>query len=264
MRIVILHPGAMGSAVARVLVESGHQVGWLPIGRTAATRTRAEAAGMAACESAEGCEVVLSICPPAAAEETARSLAGFTGIYVDANAVSPQTAGAVRDIVVAQGARYVDGGIIGPPPTSPGTTRLYLSGAAAGDVATLFAGSRLEGRRLDGAELAASSLKMVYAAWTKISAALLLATSGAAETLGVDDALSDEWALSQPELARRLAEAAESATSKGWRWEDEMRQIAETFAIAGQPEGFGLAAAEVYSRFARPRGPGDVRPPAGR
>jgi 3-hydroxyisobutyrate dehydrogenase-like beta-hydroxyacid dehydrogenase len=252
MRILILHPGAMGAAVGRVLVERGHEVGWLPAGRGPATRARAEAAGLTARESAEGCDVVLSVCPPAVAEETARTVAGFIGSYVDANAVSPGTAGAVRDIVVAQGAGYVDGGIIGPPPTTAGTTRLYLSGGGAAQVASLFAGSPLEARELPGPEFAASSLKMVYAAWTKISSALLLATWGSAEALGVDGALTDEWSLSQPDLAHRLGGATASATSKGWRWEDEMREIAQTFVAAGQPEGFGLAAAQLFSRFQRP------------
>lgn len=99
---------------------------------------------------------------------------------------------------------------------------------------------------------AASALKMTYAAWTKISAALLLAGRATAEVLGGEEALVAEWALSQPALADRYAAAHRSAVAKGWRWNDEMRQIAATFAAAGQPDGFGVAAAQVFDRFGRP------------
>ena len=123
-------------------------------------------------------------------------------------------------------------------------------------MAGLFAGSPLDAVVVDSGPFAASAVKMTYAAWTKISAALLLSAHETAVSLGVDQALLAEWALSQPDLADRLAGAADSAARKGWRWEDEMRQIAQTFAAAGQPDGFGAAAAAVFSRFPPPPVPG--------
>ena len=71
-------------------------------------------------------DVILSICPPHSARDVARSVRAFRGIYVDANAISPATSREVRALVPH--ADFVDGGIIGPPPTAPGSTRLYLSG----------------------------------------------------------------------------------------------------------------------------------------
>ena len=250
-RIAILHPGSMGAEVGRALVEAGHDVGWLPEGRGAATRRRAEDAGLTALDDVADRELVLSVCPPAAAVATARTVPGFGGIYVDANAVSPETAREVSAAVRAQGAGYVDGGIVGPPPRRAGTTRLFLAGATAGQVAEVCAGSRLEAVVLDG-DTAASALKMTYAAWTKITAALLVALRGAARELGVEDALVAEWARSQPELAERYAGALAAARDKGWRWEEEMRQIARTFAASGEPAGFGEAAAELFARYPRP------------
>ncbi len=251
--IAILHPGAMGSALGRALVDSGRRAVWLPRDRSEATRRRAERAGLLPQEDLSGCDVVIAVCPPAFAESTAQSIGEFSGLYVDANAISPERAGRVAAIVGRHGASYVDGGIIGPPPTVAGTTRLYLAGAAADDVAALFEDTPLEARVLPG-EMSASSLKMTYGAWTKGTVALLLAVREAAARLGVEQALLAEWKLSQPELIERSALASSVAAEKGWRWEEEMREVARTFARAGQPAEFGAAAAEIFGRYRRPGG----------
>jgi 3-hydroxyisobutyrate dehydrogenase-like beta-hydroxyacid dehydrogenase len=244
----VLHPGAMGSAVGAALRARGHEALWASEGRSPATAARAQAAGMQDAGTVAAllsrAEVVLSICPPHAALETAGLAAGYAGVYVDANAVSPETARAAAELV---GARFVDGGIIGPPPSQAGTTRLYLSGEEAAAVAPLFGDGPLETIVLVGGVGAASALKMTYAAWTKGTAALLVAIRETARTHGVDDALLDEWALSQPRLAERYERAVEASAEKGWRWVAEMREIAQTFAAAGQPGGFHLAAAEVFA-----------------
>ena len=97
---------------------------------------------------------------------------------------------------------------------------------------------------------------MAYAAWTKGSAALLLAARAVARAEGVEDVLVEEWALSLPQLEPDYARAGRSAAAKGWRWIGEMEEIAATFAAAGEPDGFHLAAAEVFRR----RGVTDSRP----
>ncbi|QAY60977.1 NAD(P)-dependent oxidoreductase [Microbacterium protaetiae] len=251
-RIVILHPGAMGAAVGRAVHDAGHDVGWIAEARSPATADRAAAAGLHAWSGVDEADVVISLVPPAVALATARSVAGFAGVYIDANAISPARAAEVAGIVRSGGAEYVDASVVGPPPVQEGTTRLYLSGSAAPRAAELFAQSRLEPVVLDGVEYAASALKMAYASWTKISAALVLAAEGTARAHGVADALHAEWRRSQPDLEQRGERAAISAEQKGWRWVDEMRQIAETFDAAGEPAGFGDAAAAVYKMFPRP------------
>jgi len=253
--IGVLNPGAMGSAVGAVLRAASHEVLWASEGRSAASAERAERAGLldagAVAALLDRADVVFSICPPHAAVELAESVAGFDGIYVDANAIAPQTARAVQAALGPGGARLVDGGIIGPPPATAGTTRLFVSGDDAPAVARLFAGGALEAIVLPGDVGAASALKMTYAAWTKGTAALLVAIRDAARAHGVEDALHDEWARSQPDLAERLPRAVQSAADKGWRWEGEMREIAATFAAAGLPDGFHLAAAEVFAAGTR-------------
>jgi 3-hydroxyisobutyrate dehydrogenase-like beta-hydroxyacid dehydrogenase len=248
----VVHPGAMGAAVGAALRAGGHEALWASEGRSAASAERAAAARMADVGSMAAllarAEIVLSIVPPHAALDVASAAARFPGLFVDANAVAPHT---VREARALVGGRFVDGGIIGPPPFAPGTTRLYLSGDEAPAVASLFDGSPLEAIVLGGEVGTASSLKMVYAAWTKGTAALLVALRAVAVAQGVEEALLAEWRRSQPSLPERSARAADSVQAKGWRWEAEMGEIAATFAAAGQPDGFHLAAAQVLAEATR-------------
>jgi 3-hydroxyisobutyrate dehydrogenase-like beta-hydroxyacid dehydrogenase len=202
--------------------------------------------------------VILSVCPPGAALEVARSTAGFRGIYVDANAVSPETAREIGRVVETGGASYVDGGIIGAPPRSPGDSRLYLSGQRAGEVGQMFTGTALDARVMGDEPGAASAVKMAYAAWTKGTAALILAIRALARAEGVEETLLAEWEQSQPTLAGRSHTAALAAAAKGWRWVAEMEEIAATMAAAGLPPGFHQAAADTYIRVPHPT----TRPPA--
>jgi hypothetical protein len=232
----LLHPGEMGAAIGAALQSAGHDVLWAADGRSDATRARASAftdVGNLA-ELVARCEVVFSVVPPHAAVEVAESLPRFDGVYVDCNAVSPKTA---RRVGAAVG-RFVDGGIVGGPPAP----RLYLSGDDAASVAELFAGSPIEALVVANA----SALKCAYAAWTKGTAALLLAIREFARAEGIEDALRAEWARSQPELAERLAAADRSAERKGWRFVGEMEEIATAFAADDVPRGFHDAAAAVF------------------
>jgi 3-hydroxyisobutyrate dehydrogenase-like beta-hydroxyacid dehydrogenase len=251
--IGLLHPGEMGSAVGRCLAAGGHTVLWASQGRGPQTAERARSCGLhdvgTAAAMAGQANVIFSVCPPHAALDVARSVRGFRGTYVDANAVSPQTARDVAAIVEGGGARYVDGGIIGPPPAAHGSTRLYLSGPAAEPVRSLFDGTALDARLVSGDIGSASAVKMAYAAWTKGSAALLLAVRALADAEGVSDVLLAEWELSQPGLQGRSRGAAESAAAKGWRWTGEMEEIAATMGTAGLPQGFHLAAAEIFRQY---------------
>jgi 3-hydroxyisobutyrate dehydrogenase-like beta-hydroxyacid dehydrogenase len=212
--IGLLHPGEMGAGVGAAARAGGSRVLWASEGRGDDTRRRASGAGLedattvAALVGAS--DVVLAVCPPHAALDVARTVAGhaFRGLYVDGNAVAPTTSRAIASIVQKAGATYVDGGIIGPPPDKPGTTRLYLSGAAAEQVRALFAPGPLEAIILPGDLTSASAIKMAYAAWTKGSQALIMAVRALATAEGVDEALLAEWGRSQPDLPKRIAVGA--------------------------------------------------------
>jgi 3-hydroxyisobutyrate dehydrogenase-like beta-hydroxyacid dehydrogenase len=253
--IALLHPGNMGVTVGAAAAASGARVVWASHQRSKATRDRARQAGLVDVESLTNAvrqsEIILAVCPPHAALELAQCVAehNFHGIYVDANAVSRATAEQIGEIVTKVGASFVDGGIIGSPVKRAGTTRLYLSGLRAAEVAELFSASMLDARVIGEKPGAASALKIAYAAWTKCSDALILAIRALAAIEGVDKALVGEWALSQPDLERRSIRAAAVAVPKAWRYVGEMREIAATFEAAGLPSGFHLAAADINERL---------------
>jgi 3-hydroxyisobutyrate dehydrogenase-like beta-hydroxyacid dehydrogenase len=252
-----MHPGEMGAALGACLVRSGTDVFWSSAGRSAATAQRANDAGLTDVGTVQRLvtqsDVVLSVCPPHAAADVAQDLPGFRGIFVEANAVSPHTVREIAAVVGRHGAAVVDGGIIGPPPrpAAPGQTRLYLSGPQAPTVAALFDTAPIDAMVIGSRVGAASALKMAYAAWTKGTAALLLAILAVAREEQVEDVLTREWDASLPALTERAERAVRSAATKGWRWIGEMEQIAATFENAGLPDGFHLAAAEVYRRSPR-------------
>jgi 3-hydroxyisobutyrate dehydrogenase-like beta-hydroxyacid dehydrogenase len=254
-KIGLLNPGQMGVTIGAA-AAAGAQVLWASAGRGAATRQRAAQASftdmqtLAALVSAS--DVIISVCPPHAALELAGNVAtlGFRKVFVDANAVSPVTARAIQQVVTSAGARFVDGGIIGPPAVKAGTTRLYLSGDDAATVAELFSGSNVEAIAIGTQPGAASALKMCYAAYTKGSTALILAVRALAEAEQISDALVTEWKRSQPGLTERSENAARNNARKAWRFAGEMREIADTFAAAGLPDGFYRAAAELYETLA--------------
>lgn len=254
--IALLHPGAMGTALGECLLASGHRVGWCAAGRSARTADRATASGFDAFEDLasllHASDIALAVCPPDAAVATAGAVAAvaFSGIYVDANAIAPATAATVADIVESAGARFVDGGIIGPPPRESGTTWLYVSGQHARAVAPVLANPLLAVVDLGAAATAASALKMCYAAWTKGSSALLLAVAALARAAGVDAALQTQWRQSNPELSGLLAANAARDAPKAWRFAGEMQEIAATFAAHGLPAEFHAGAAQTFAALA--------------
>lgn len=253
MRVGLVSPGAMGAAVGAAARQRA-RVLWASAGRSAASRSRARDAGLedvgTLAEMVRGCEVLLSVCPPEHAVAVAEEVAGhgFAGVYVDANAVAPGTSRRIG-AAVAPRAAFVDGGIVGPPPREPGTTRLYLAGERAGEVAALFDGTALRAVVVEGHPAAASALKMCYAAYTKGAGALLLAIRALASAEGVEDALLGEWATSQPGLRERTERLATGSAPKAWRFRAEMLEIAATFEAAGLPGGFHEAAADVFERL---------------
>lgn len=255
-RVGILNPGAMGVSIAASARDAGHQVYWSAAGRSPASRQRAAEQNLIEVDSlaqlCAACDVILSVCPPHAAESVAQSAlaVGFQGLYCDGNAISPRKAQAIGAKLTAAGIDFVDGSIVGPPAWEAGATRFYLAGGAANRVADLFAGSLTQAMVIGEDVGRASALKMVFAAQTKGFTALISAIQAAAEQLGVREDLAREWRFRDSNETAQTENRVRNATAKAWRFAGEMDEIAETFDMAGIPAGFFVAAGEVYERMA--------------
>jgi 3-hydroxyisobutyrate dehydrogenase-like beta-hydroxyacid dehydrogenase len=259
-KIGILHPGEMGVSVAASAIHSGHEVYWVAEGRSELTRLRAEKNHLLEAGSVEQLcntvEIILSVCPPHAAEAVARAVIahGFRGYFLDANAISPQRAIKIGQLMESSGIHFVDGGIIGGPAWTPNETWLYLSGRDAQTVADCFSSGPLETKIISGEIGKASALKMCYAAYSKGTTALLAAILATAESLGVREELYQQWDMDDPKFTEQVNRRVTRVTAKAWRFEGEMHEIASTFQEAELPGGFHESAAEIYRRMGPARG----------
>ena len=255
-KIGILHPGEMGISVAASAINNGHQVYWASENRSDKTRIRAEKHGLIELDSlvelCQICEIIFCICPPHAAADVANSVIehGFNGYYLDANAISPQRAIKIGQMMETAGISLVDGGVIGGPAWRPKETFLYLSGKDANIIADCFTNGLLE-TKIIGDEIGkASALKMCYAAYSKGTTALLAAILAAAESLDVRAELYQQWDMDDSNFSELTNRRVTRTTAKAWRFEGEMHEISSTFQEAGLPNGFHQAAAEVFRKMA--------------
>lgn len=251
----ILHPGSMGAAVAACAAANAAAVLWCEAGRSPASAARAEEAGLTPVATLpdllDRSDIVISLCPPAAAEDLARDVVeyGFTGVYVEANAISPERAKRIGDLL-EPAATVVDGGVVGSPPVRGKSPVLYLSGPAAATlrIEALFAGTVVQTMTL-GTEIGkASALKLSYASFQKTSRVLVALAVGMAREYGVDQELievasrrTDSY-LAEPEYVAKTA-------ARAWRWGPELEEAADTLAAAGLPPEMLRAAASTLARW---------------
>ena len=254
-RIGILHPGAMGVFVAASALRNGNSVYWVSESRSEKTRDRADQYGLLDAGSLSNlckkCSIVISVCPPHAAEDVAFQVleCGFEGIYVEANAISPQKVIRISGAMTASGLTFVDGGIVGNPAWKDGETSFYLSGEAAPAVAACFSSGSLVPYVLNTLVGTASGIKMCYGAYTKGTTALLCTILAAAENMGVRGELEAQWARDWPGFDEKTRMRVRRVTAKAWRFAGEMDEISETFRAVGLPGEFHEGAAEIYRRL---------------
>jgi putative dehydrogenase len=256
--VAIIAPGEMGAATGRRLREHGALILTMLAGRSAASAARAERAGFAVVDDAAALaaqsSILLSIVPPGAAlglaERLAPALAAapLKPLYVDCNAVSPATAQRIAAVIAGTGCRFVDAGIIGPPPAGNARTVFYAAGEAAPDLLPLTA-LGLDLRLLEGPVGAASALKMSYAGLTKGIAALGSAIALGAESAGTTAALLRELGESQPHLLPYLARLP-GMFPKAYRWVAEMEEIGGFLSGHPPAEALYRAMARLYEHLA--------------
>ncbi|MFJ8351517.1 DUF1932 domain-containing protein [Streptomyces sp. NPDC094153] len=251
----ILHPGSMGAAVAACAATNAAAVVWCEAGRSPASAARAAQFGLTPMatpsELLDHSDIVISLCPPAAAEDLAHEVAGhcFAGVYLEANAISPERVHRIAALLEPD-ATVVDGGVVGSPPVGSKTPTLYLSGPADATerIEALFAGTAVRTAVL-GTEIGkASALKLSYASFQKTSRVLVALAVAMAREHGVDQELIkvasrriDSY-LSEPQYVAKVA-------ARAWRWGPELEEAADTLAAAGLPPEMLRAAASTLARW---------------
>jgi L-threonate 2-dehydrogenase len=252
--VAIIAQGTMGAGIGRRLHESGARVRTLLSRRSPESAARAREAGMEAAtderDLLSGAQFFLSILPPAAAEGLARRLAptltalDHKPVYIDCNAVSPQTALRIGAAVAPTGAHFIDAGIIGGPP-QPGKKgpAIYASGEYVREALPLRDWG-LDIRAIEGPIGAASGLKMSYAGITKGTTAIASAMLLGAARFGCAEALLAELSASQPQLLAQFRAAIPRMYDKAYRWVGEMEEISDFLAD-------NKASSDIYAAIAR-------------
>ncbi|HEU0087540.1 MAG TPA: DUF1932 domain-containing protein [Pseudonocardiaceae bacterium] len=257
----LLHPGRMGAAIAVQIMTNGHTVLWCPDGRSPATHHRAEHAGLRPAPLGQllaDSGIVLSICPPAVAEQIATEVAevGYSGIYVDANAISPARLHQITVRLTEAGAVVVDGCIFGSPPGGQPhggqpSARLYLAGAptASRRVAGLLTGTLAEPVLLDDHPGQASALKMAFACFQRTSRVAAALAHALADDHHVTEALLTE-AERMPRDILANRDYLPSVAARAWRWAPEMHDVADALGAQYLPTALTLATADVLQQWA--------------
>ncbi|MDX3208451.1 DUF1932 domain-containing protein [Streptomyces scabiei] len=251
----ILHPGSMGAAIAACAATNAAAVVWCSAERSAASTERADQFGLTPVatlsELLDRSDIVISLCPPAAAENLAHDVAGyrFDGVYLEANAINPERTTRIAGLL-EPATTVVDGGVVGSPPVRGKTPVLYLSGPAAATerIEALFAGTAVKTKVLGTEVGKASALKLSYATFQKTSRVLVALAVGMAREHGVDQELievasrrTDSY-LSEPQYVAKTA-------ARAWRWGPELEEAADALEAAGLPPEVLRAAATTLARW---------------
>jgi 3-hydroxyisobutyrate dehydrogenase-like beta-hydroxyacid dehydrogenase len=258
-KIGVLSPGDMGQAVAGRLKACGREVYTALEGRSERTAALAKEAGLIDAGSVravvETCDAVISILNPGAAVDKAREVADAMRassrkiVYVDCNAIAPQTVREIESMITEAGGVFIDGGIIGPPPRGKAKTKLFISGPQAA-LLTEIEDEQLRIRVVGERTGDASAVKMCYASMTKGAMALGMELLIAARKLGVEDALQAEMKESQSDMLEWVLSRSVSMPPKAYRWVPEMLEIAKTFEGVGLTPRILQGAADIYEYVA--------------
>ena len=255
----LLHPGSMGAAFGAQLRRQNVRVLWCTDGRSSRSRVRAENAGLEGVQNlgqlVARADVLLSLCPPAAAVVVAQQVAacGADGrLYIEANAITPHRVRTIAGLL--PGASVVDGAVVGSPPVGGKQPTLYLSGDPDGcsQATALFADSDVKTHVLGNEVGTASALKLSYSSYQKVSRILAALAYGVADANGVAD---DLLKIAGKRGGSYLIETGyiPKTASRAWRWGPELDDAAALLREAGLPDDLMRAASRVLNQWSDAR-----------
>ncbi|KAG2137884.1 6-phosphogluconate dehydrogenase C-terminal domain-like protein [Suillus bovinus] len=258
--IAIISAGAMGSAIAKRLVQSGCTVYTNLDNRSPAAHQRALDAGMINLPFEtllSKSNFILSIVPPgeafAFAQKIQRGLAASQTLpraFVDCNAVNPETVKRIGGLFSGTPVGFIDAGIVGTPPREGWDPTFYAcSEPGAQDVLEEFAALSQYGLKAD-----ASSLKLCESCESfmmkkgSIGLFMTMMLTAHRSSPATADALMKELSISQPALMSRLIQTVPEGIPKAYRFVAEMEGLSE-FVGGGEADVF-MGFARVFERVA--------------
>ncbi len=255
--IGFLHPGDMGAFLAHSVQNSGYEALWFSEHRSPSTRQRAEEQSMCEVSSlaqlCERCSVIISIVPPHAAKDIAYQVLShpFRGIFIEANAISPELSKQLSIVFTKKGISYVDAAVFGGTSVKSKDTQIYLSGPEANEVASCFISGPVTPKVLGNEIGKASALKICHSMYSKGIWALLHNTMSAAEQYNIRHDL--EYLLNQNDVnfSENTYKNMQRTSKKAWRFSGEMNEVSSTLQSLGLADGFSTAASEVYRRLSK-------------
>lgn len=249
-----LHPGEIGTYLATVASNNGHKVAWASEGRSEQTKSRADKHNIidkiTVSELANSSDVIISICPPHGATLTAEQIAksNFSGIYLEANAISPNRVKQLSHLLSSNNINTVDGAIFGPIRSQNRKPLLVLSGEHYKLISKIFSSDNLIVKVISDEVGKASALKMCDSSIRKISLSLLYLTLALAEKQGIMEDLNWLFTNRTPDMPINNSESIQRS-KKAWRFRSEMLDIIETFKDDELTPNFALAASEVFAKI---------------
>jgi 3-hydroxyisobutyrate dehydrogenase-like beta-hydroxyacid dehydrogenase len=257
--IALLHPGSMGAALGREILTNAKTVLWLPEGRSPASTARAQAAGLTPADDTaqlfEQADVVLSVCPPGPIADEIADLAlahHFQGLFIDANAISPQRVGGISARLHAAGVPVVDASLMGGPPTPQSTVTIFLAGPSphVETAAGLFENTQCVPNRLDRPIGAASALKAAYSSYQKATYVLSGLSHALAARHGLEEELLAQAIQNAPGTPLAVPERITVGAAKAWRWIAEFAEVADALTDTDLPPGIADAVAVILNQWA--------------
>jgi 3-hydroxyisobutyrate dehydrogenase-like beta-hydroxyacid dehydrogenase len=256
----ILYCGDMGAVVGRLLAQAGFRVVTTSEGRSAATKARADEAGIEVLESigdvASQSDIVFSIVLPSAAEEVARRYAEFSAlrppgsIFVDANTVGHNTLATIAQIMAAADIQWIDAGIHGTAGNLARLGVIYVSGPDSPHLQSLTAQTAVRVVRLGDVHGLASSMKLLMAAMSKSTAAAFFEIATLAEQLGMLESFLENYESFYPEIMHAIRRTLPTYPTHASRRIGELRNLEERASAASLSVPLMHEVGNVISRLA--------------
>jgi len=259
-RIGFMTPGDMGQGVAGQLQKKGYTVLTALDQRSERSKKMAKDIGLTDVGSIDKLvaesDLIMSVMNPGSAIDFAREAAAAIAkqsrkpLFIDCNAIAPDTMREIAELMKGAGSRCLDGGLIGPPPRGTAKVHLYVAGPGVKDIEQI-GNEQLVVHVMSEKLGDASAIKMCYGAFNKGIQGLLVEIFMASHRLGVHDMLEQQILSSRADIYNWLLGTLPQMPPKAYRWVPEMLQIAKTFEGVGMTPRLFQGQSDMFEMIAK-------------